>query len=284
MIGKAKSNKSLAATIEYNLKEKAELFFTNKLTGTTIEEYQMQMQDLQKCYRGYARQLTIHAILSPHISEGKNLSTQQWEKIADDYLINMNLKGHQAIGFIHSDKEHRHLHLVINKVNEQTLKLYHDGFIGKRTQHAADRIAEKMGLIRALEIKQKNIQNQQQQLTSKEKQMKPLGSKQLFRQELKTILKKKNIKNVTDYFEEVTKAGFKVHRYHSKETKELRGYGIEKNKTKLDASVIGKEFTLKNLQPVFESNSKKIESNQNLNVSAEKNTTEETNQKWKMRR
>ena len=70
MIGKAKSNKSLVATIEYNLKEKTELFFANKLTGTSIKDYQMQMQDLQKCYQGYAKQLTVHAILSPHISEG----------------------------------------------------------------------------------------------------------------------------------------------------------------------------------------------------------------------
>ena len=70
MIGKARSNRSLMATIEYNLKEKATLFFTNELTGLTMDEHRVQMCDLHKCYRGTGRQLTIHAILSPHISEG----------------------------------------------------------------------------------------------------------------------------------------------------------------------------------------------------------------------
>lgn len=307
MIGKAKSNKSLAATIEYNLKEKAELFFTNKLTGATIEEYQMQMHDLQKCYRGYARRLTIHAILSPHINEGNKLEKEQWNEIANDYLNLMNLQEYQAIGFIHRDKEHRHLHLVINKVNEQTFKLYHDGFIGKRTQHAADKIAEKMGLIRAMEIKQKNIQNKKRQkeatqnnfpensmqFKSDEKEQHPLGSKQLFKLELQTILANKNIRSINDFFEEIKKAGFKLHLYHNKDTKELRGYGIEKNDTKLDASIIGKEFTIKNLQPFFESNSNNIENSQVMNIAAQVNkieeiepdeVIEETSRQWKMRR
>ena len=268
MIGKAKSNQSLAATIEYNLKEKAELFYANKLIGETIEDHQMQMHDLQRCYQGYAKQLTIHAILSPHITQGSLLTKKEWEQIADEYLEQMNLKEHQAIGFIHSDKEHRHLHLVINKVNGETFKLYHDGFIGKRTQKAADEIARKMGLIRAMEIRRKNIQNRQQGKLNNddEKSIKPLGSKQLFRKELKTILVNKNIKTVDDYFNEIRKAGFKVLPYKNKETKELRGYGIEKNKTKLDASTIGREFTLRNLSPVFENNNKRLENNQAVNI------------------
>ena len=268
MIGKAKSNKSLAATIEYNLKEKAELFYANKLIGETIEDHQMQMHDLQKCYQGYAKQLTIHAILSPHITEGDKLGKEQWNKIADEYLEQMSLKEHQAVGFIHSDKEHRHLHLVINKVNEQTFKLYHDGFIGKRTQKAADEIARKMGLIRAMEIKRKNIQNRQQGKLNNddESETKPLGSKQLFRKELKNILANKSIRTVDDYFNEIRQAGFKVLQYHNKETKELRGYGIERNKTKLDASRIGGEFTLRNILPIFESNSKYLETNQTVNL------------------
>jgi hypothetical protein len=144
-------------------------------------------------------------------------------------------------------------------VNEQTLKQYNDSFIGKRTQKAADEIAQKMGLIRAMEIKRKNIQNrQQQQLQADEKEIKPLGAKQLFKQELQIILENRNIKNANDYFSKIEKAGFKLHLYQSKETKELRGYGIEKNNAKMDASAIGKEFTLKNLTQVFERNSENI--------------------------
>src|ERR1017187_10118204 len=99
MIGKAKSNKSLQATISYNEKEKATLIYTNKLAGTSLADFRMQMEDLQKCYRGYGKQLTIHAILSPAIGDGKRLNTSEWKTIADKYLTNMNMQGLQTIGF-----------------------------------------------------------------------------------------------------------------------------------------------------------------------------------------
>ena len=86
MIGKAKSNKSLQATIAYNEKEKATLIYTNNLVGISLADYRMQMEDLQKCYRGYARQLTIHAILSPSIEDGKRLHPSQWKIMADKYI------------------------------------------------------------------------------------------------------------------------------------------------------------------------------------------------------
>ena len=262
MIGKAKSNKSLIATINYNLKENAELVFTNQLHGENIQDYQLEMQLLQKCYPGKARQLTIHVILSPHINEGKSLTKEQWKTMADKYLKEMKLNEHQAIGFVHSDKEHRHLHLVINKVRDAKLKLFHDAFIGKRSQHAADRIALQMKLTRAMELRNKNIERRQKRKTSQiisghfiepeQALSKPLGSKQLFKQQLKNLLAKTSVTTIDDYFREIQKSGYKLHLYSNKETNELRGYGIEMNNTKMDASTIGKEFTLTKLYTFFE--------------------------------
>lgn len=175
----------------------------------------------------------------------------------------MEVINKQTIGFLHSDKEHRHLHLVINKVRDPRLKLYHDGFIGKRTQKVADRIAIEMKLIRAIEIRNQNIQNKKKHKRDTELiapylnpdhqkiSQQSFGSKQLFKQALKEIFAKANVRSIEDYFDEVQKAGFKVLQYHNKETKELRGYGIKKNKTKMDASAIGKEFTLNNLNIHF---------------------------------
>lgn len=267
MIGKAKSNKSLVATIAYNLKEKAELIFTNGLSGEDINDYRLQMLAMQKCYTGTARQLTLHVILSPHISEGQNLGIDKWTEIANRYLSLMRLKEYQAIGFIHCDKEHRHLHLVINKVRSSNVKLYHDGFIGKRTQKAADSIAIQMKLIRAKEIMRQNNERKKK-LASIDKSIadfsieataKPIGSKQLFKQQLNNILQNKTIKSTEDYFTEIRKQGFKLYLYHKKDTKELRGYGIEKNNTKMDASTIGKEFTLTKLSAIFMENTLKLE-------------------------
>lgn len=284
MIGRAKSNKSLMATINYNLKENAELFFINRLSGEDINDYRLQMMAMQKCYNGVAKTLTIHVILSPHISEGKNLDKNKWGEMADQYLNLMNLKEHQAIGFIHSDKEHRHLHLVINKVKGSNIKLYHDGFIGKRTQKAADAIAIRMNLIRAREImRQNNEIRKKQRLANAGKSIPeleietnalPIGSKQLFKQQLNSILQNRAVKCIEGYFLEIKNLGFKLYLYHNKETKQLRGYGIEKNHTKMDASTIGKVFTITNLERRFKENDLRAEEEAARNVKSENEGSE----------
>jgi hypothetical protein len=251
MIGKAKSNKSLQATIAYNEKENATLIYTNKLVGMSLADFQMQMEDLQKCYRGYARQLTIHAILSPAIEDGKRLTGSQWRKIAEKYLTNMNMQELQAIAFLHEDKEHKHLHLVINKVKEEDFKLFHDSYIGKKTQKAADGIAMDIKLVRAMEIRQMRI-NEAVKIKAAKKvgiyiaEQKPVGTKQRFKSILEGIIKN-NYSSIDEYFAALRNVGFKVHRYIDKETGKLRGYGIEMNGVKMDASQVGRNFTLKAL-------------------------------------
>ena len=250
MISKAKSNISLAKTIQYNEKEKATLVYTHKLEGENIQDFQTQMQDLQRCYTGSAKQLTIHAILSPSIEDGKHLQQKDWQKIADEYLKKMNLSQHQAIGFIHVDKEHRHLHLVINKVNEKDFTLYHDGFIGKKSQKVADMIAGEIGITRARQVQQERLKTKQRNQTNEGK---PIGAKQKFEHSLKRITQTK-FRNTEDYFKALEQRGFKVHKYTSKATNELRGYGIEKDGTKMDASAVNKQFTLKALGLTTENN------------------------------
>src|SRR5665213_1744040 len=204
MIGKAKSNKSLQATIAYNEKEKATLIYANKLVGISLADFRMQMEDLQKCYRGYGRQLTIHAILSPSIEDGKRLNRSQWKIMADKYLSNMNMQGLQAIGFLHEDKDHKHLHLVINKVKEGDFKLFHDNFIGKKTQKAADNIAIDMKLIRAAEVRQSRI-NQSARIKDALQaginisEEKPAGTKQQFKSILEGVIKKSYC-SIDEYF------------------------------------------------------------------------------------
>ena len=58
---------------------------------------------------------------------------------------------------------------------------------------------------------------------------------------------KNNYSSIDEYFAALRKVGFKVHRYSNKETRQLRGYGIEMNGVKMDASQVGRNFTLKAL-------------------------------------
>jgi hypothetical protein len=136
-------------------------------------------------------------------------------------------------------------------VKETDFKLVHDGFIGKKSHKIADDIAVEMKLVRALEIKQTRIEDHRRKVSQNQNSTKEtpltIGSKQRFKAILEEVLQKP-IESPEGYLQEVEGAGFIVHRYYNKETGELRGYGIEKDGTKMDASEIGKAFTLKALK------------------------------------
>jgi len=57
----------------------------------------------------------------------------------------MKLGERQAIAFIHQDKKHKHIHLYVNRIDFKGLA-YKDNFIGKRSQFAAEKVAEQMKL------------------------------------------------------------------------------------------------------------------------------------------
>lgn len=254
MIGKAKSNLSLGNTIDYNLKQKSVLFYANNLIGENIEDYRMQMEDLQKCYRGYGKQLLIHAVLSPATEDGKRLDESTWQKIADSYLQEMKLKEHyQSIGFIHRDKEHTHVHLVISKINMEDYKLFQDSFIGRKSQFIADRVAKEFGLVRAMEIKRENLKNllaeeenkKSNKANKNESIEQPKGIRQKFKQALKQINEQK-FNTPEGYFSALEKCGFKVTK-HFDDKQNLRGYSIEKDGTMMSATAVSKEFSLSKL-------------------------------------
>ena len=73
----------------------------------------------------------------------------------------MNLKNHQAIGFVHRDKQHIHVHIYVNRISMKG-ETYKDNFIGKRSQIAADNVARQMGLTRVREVQQEKLQGLKQ--------------------------------------------------------------------------------------------------------------------------
>ena len=237
MIGKAKPNKSLSATLAYNHKQGSELFFSCNMVGETGQDFAMQMSDLQKCYTGKGRNLTIHAQLSPAIGEGKKLTPKEWQKIACLFLKKTGMDRLQCMGYLHRDKEHVHCHLVVNRVDENTFKLYDDSYIMLRAIRAADEVAKELGLTRAMLVREENNLNK-------------IGSKQQFKLFLENILMQ-GPKNLGEYFDAIRVAGYGLRIHRDKETGEARGYGISWGGTYMDASTIDRKLTLRNIEKHF---------------------------------
>jgi hypothetical protein len=70
---------------------------------------------------------------------------------ADAFLKHMGWDGHQAVYVAHRDTEHRHLHIILNRVDHETGRTLDDGFEHRRAQAFALSYEKEMGRLWCVE-------------------------------------------------------------------------------------------------------------------------------------
>jgi hypothetical protein len=146
MIGKGKSISHTRACMSYgwNQEKDAEIVLKEFLYGDTPAEITKEFKMLQDQNHNCTKN-TLSFIISPTIEDGKRLESKDLNEITKRFMNEMKLGERQAIAFVHKDKEHRHIHLYVNRIDFNGVA-YNDSFIGKRSQLAAEKVAEQMGL------------------------------------------------------------------------------------------------------------------------------------------
>lgn len=146
MIGKGKSISHTRASMSYgwNQEKDAEIVLKEFLHGDSPAEITKEFKMLQDLNHNCTKN-TLSFILSPTIDDGRKLDKNKLQDIAKRFIHEMKLGERQAIAFVHKDKEHKHIHLYVNRIDFRGVA-YNDSFIGKRSQLAAEKVAEKMGL------------------------------------------------------------------------------------------------------------------------------------------
>ena len=146
MIGKGKSIGHTAASMAYgwNQEKDAEIVFQQYLYGETPEEITKEFQLLQD-QNYHCKKNTLSFIISPTIEDGKKSGTKELQQITQRFIQQLKLGERQAIAFVHNDKDHKHIHLYVNRIDFKG-QAYNDSFIGKRSQLAAEKVAEELRL------------------------------------------------------------------------------------------------------------------------------------------
>lgn len=146
MIGKGKSISHTRASMSYgwNQEKDAEIVLKEFLHGDSPTEITKEFKMLQD-QNYHCTKNTLSFVISPTIEDGKQLDKSQLEAITKHFMHEMKLGERQAIAFVHQDKEHKHIHLYANRIDFKGVA-YNDSFIGKRSQQAAEKTAEQMGL------------------------------------------------------------------------------------------------------------------------------------------
>lgn len=159
MIGKGRSITHTRASIAYgwNQEKNAEVIFRQHVAGDNPTEIAQEFRFVQE--QNYLCQKnTLSFVLSPTIDDGKILQSSDLEQICAKFLKEMELKDRQAIAFVHRDKKHLHIHLYVNRIDFRG-QAYKDSFIGKRSQRAAERVAEQMNLTTVREVQMQRLIN-----------------------------------------------------------------------------------------------------------------------------
>ena len=152
MIGKGRSISHTRASMSYgwNQEKDAEVVFSQHLAGENPEQITEDFKIIQgqnaRCTNN-----TLSFVLIPTIEDGKELNAKALKEITEKFLKEMKLLEHQAIGFVHRDQQHTHVHVYVNRIDFNG-RAYNDSFIGKRSQQAAERVAEKLGLTTVREV------------------------------------------------------------------------------------------------------------------------------------
>ncbi len=212
----------------------------NNLCGESPMEIMQEMKIVQDLNQRATKKL-FSMVLSPHINEGKNLTKKELQNLTIEYLKELDLDPtkSQYIAFCHTEKEHIHCHILLNRV--QNNKLLKDHHIGKKAQWAAHRVALNNNLISAKQMRIDKINNAK----TFEKDEKNLR-KEIYLKHLESL--KEKPKSLEHYLEIMRRKGIEfVPTFNRKG--DLQGFRLRDMHTQIDfkASDVHRSMGLKSL-------------------------------------
>ena len=208
--------------------------------GVRGYDYKLMARDfeMQQAYRPSLRKAVFHGILSFY--PGEKVEDKMMTEIAKEYLREMEIVDTQFVIVKHIDKNHSHLHIIANLVNNKG-EAIKDNWIGlkgkkisqKLTRHydLKEAISKNMELtkLEALNEKEANRYIIYQAISERLSDCKGLD-------ELKQKLQQENIETLYKY---------------KGQTNELQGISFKLGEFKYKGSEIDRKFSIGNLQKII---------------------------------
>jgi len=152
MIGKGKSISHTGKALGYaENKLDAREIDRKYVVGENFKEIRQEFKVLQSVNH-HCEKNTLAFVVSPTIADGNKLTDQDWREISQGFLKKMGLQEHQSVSYLHTDTEHKHLHIYVNRIDFAG-KAYQDNFLSNRSAQIAKEIAHARGLTLAQQVK-----------------------------------------------------------------------------------------------------------------------------------
>lgn len=234
MIGKGKAISHTKASIQYgaNQDKNAEVVFKQNLAGETPKEITDEFKTVQSMNDNCERN-TFSFVISPTVEDGQKLNSQDLNKITNEFIKDLKLENHQAIAFVHNDKNHKHIHLYVNRIDFDG-KAYNDSFIGKRSQKSAERVAEKMQLQTVKQVKEQKLE-------------KVKDIRKFIKNKHELSFKSFHPEKYQNYIKEMGNFDIKVNPVINKKSNKLQGFRYQFKNTNLKGSDVHRSMSINKL-------------------------------------
>ncbi len=214
--------------------------------GVRDYDYKLMAKDfeLQQSLRPSLTKAVFHGIISFY--PGEKIEDKLMAEIAKNYLREMKITDTQFAIVKHIDKNHLHLHILANLVNNngETIK---DNWIGLKGKNIAQKLTIKYGLREAVS---KNVS-----LTNLEALNEKEANKYIIYQAILESLAR--CKNLNDLKEELVKKEIETLYKYKGQTNELQGISFKIGDYKYKGSEIDRKFSINNLQRILQTQQSK---------------------------
>jgi len=240
MIGKGKAISHTKASIEYgwNQEKDAKIIYKQNLIGENPSEITGEFKIIQSQNENCKRN-TFSFVLSPTAEDGRKLDIKRLTNITDEFIKDLNLEDRQAIAFVHNDKDHKHIHLYVNRINFKGIA-YKDNFIGKRAQKAAERVAIKFKLQTVKQVQEQKLER-----------IKCIRND--IKQKHEFCLTKLKPTSFQDYVDKMKKLDIEVVPVISK-SEQLQGFRYKYKAVNLKGSEVHRELSINKVAPKLQFN------------------------------
>lgn len=231
MIGKIpKPGKSFGGCVQYNVLKKEAIILD--ADGIRIDKIAHTISDfnMQRKMKPSLGQAVGHIALSWSPNDKDKLSDEKMVSIAKEYLQKMKIQDTQVLMVRHKDKEHPHIHIVYNRVNNEG-KTISDAFQHRKNISVCKELTLKHGLY----LSQGKEQVNRQQLKGIDK----------LKYELYDTIKSLSLKvsSMDELKRELQKQGVGMLYKYKGDSKEIQGISFSKGDYKFKGSEIDRSLS-----------------------------------------
>lgn len=246
MIAKISTGNSFSATVNYVLNEEK--------NAELIDSAGVRLKDKQTIIDSFMMQQEMNPnIQKPvyHISLGfsekdlDQLSNEKMSDIAREYMREMGIENTQYIAVRHYDKDHPHIHLCINRIDNNG-KLISNQNNYKRNERICKKLTEKYGLFFA--------PNKEQ--VKRDRLREPDKTRYEIYDTLKELIP--GSANWQDLTEKLNQRGIKVEFKHKGKTAEIQGVVFKKNNYSFNGSKVDKTMSYSKISQKLDANKELI--------------------------